>query len=105
MARCAGIAGGAAAREGLSSSADIVLIDEMGMLMDWYAAGDVAFVGGSLVPVGGHNLLEPAALGRPVLAGPHQFNAPDVAAKLLEAGGLQIVANAQELAQRTGCTF
>lgn len=90
---------------GVSSSADIVLIDEMGMLMDWYAAGDAAFVGGSLVPVGGHNLLEPAAVGRPVLAGPHQFNAPDVAAKLLETGGLQIVANAQDLATALDALF
>jgi 3-deoxy-D-manno-octulosonic-acid transferase len=83
---------------GIPSSAQVVLIDEMGLLMDWYAAADVAFVGGSLVPLGGHNLLEPAGLGRPVLAGPHQFNAPEVAQKLLEAGGLKIVADSRELA-------
>jgi 3-deoxy-D-manno-octulosonic-acid transferase len=83
---------------GISSSAQVVLIDEMGVLMDWYAAADVAFVGGSLVPVGGHNLLEPAGLGRPLLAGPHQFNAPEVAEKLVEAGALTIVADARELA-------
>jgi 3-deoxy-D-manno-octulosonic-acid transferase len=80
------------------AAAEIVLIDEMGVLADWYAAADFAFVGGSMVPVGGHNLLEPAALARPVLAGPHGFNAPDVAQQLVEAGGLQIVTNAQELA-------
>jgi 3-deoxy-D-manno-octulosonic-acid transferase len=84
--------------QGVVSSPDVVLIDEMGSLMDWYAAADVAFVGGSMVPVGGHNLLEPASLGRPVLAGPHQFNAPEVAQQLRDAGGLVIVANAQELA-------
>lgn len=84
--------------QGVASSAEVVLIDEMGLLMDWYAAADVAFVGGSLVPVGGHNLLEPAVVGRPVLAGPHQFNAPEVAGKLVEAGGVVIVADAQELA-------
>jgi 3-deoxy-D-manno-octulosonic-acid transferase len=84
--------------QGVASSPDVVLIDEMGSLMDWYAAADVAFVGGSMVPVGGHNLLEPASLGRPVLAGPHQFNAPEVAQQLRDAGGLVIVANAQELA-------
>lgn len=83
---------------GVASSAEVVLIDQMGLLMDWYAAADVAFVGGSMVPVGGHNLLEPAALGRPVLAGSHQFNAPEVAAKLLEAGGLTLVADSRELA-------
>ncbi|MEO6080534.1 MAG: 3-deoxy-D-manno-octulosonic acid transferase [Steroidobacteraceae bacterium] len=79
--------------------AEIVLIDEMGVLTDWYAAGDVAFVGGSLVPVGGHNLLEPAALGKPVIAGPHGFSAPEVAQRLIEAGGLQVVTNAEQLAE------
>jgi 3-deoxy-D-manno-octulosonic-acid transferase len=88
----------ARASQGVAASADVVLVDAMGVLMDWYAAGDVAFVGGSLVPVGGHNLLEPAALGRPVIAGPNQFNAPEVAARLKEAGGLLIVADRQELA-------
>lgn len=77
---------------------DVVLVDQMGVLTDWYAAADVAFVGGSLVPVGGHNLLEPAALGRPVVAGPHGFNAPEVMQQLLEAGGLVIVADADQLA-------
>ncbi|MDQ2642005.1 MAG: 3-deoxy-D-manno-octulosonic acid transferase [Pseudomonadota bacterium] len=66
---------------------EVVLINQMGVLHDWYAAADVAFVGGSLVPVGGHNLLEPAALGRPVLTGAATFNAPDVAAALLASGG------------------
>ena len=45
--------------QGVAPPVDVVLIDEMGVLMDWYAAADVAFVGGSMVPVGGHNLLEP----------------------------------------------
>lgn len=76
---------------------DIVLVDEMGVLCDWYAAADAAFVGGSLVPVGGHNLLEPAALARPVLTGPQSFNAPDVARCLVEAGGAREVRSAGEL--------
>jgi 3-deoxy-D-manno-octulosonic-acid transferase len=88
----------ARASQGAAASADVVLIDAMGVLMDWYAAADIAFVGGSLVSVGGHNLLEPAALGRPVIAGSNQFNAPDVAAKLSEAGGLLVVADQHELA-------
>jgi 3-deoxy-D-manno-octulosonic-acid transferase len=78
--------------------ADVVLVDEMGVLPAWYAAADVAFVGGSLAPVGGHNLLEPAMLGRPVLAGPHQFNAPEVSAGLLAAQGMQVVTDASTLA-------
>jgi 3-deoxy-D-manno-octulosonic-acid transferase len=62
-----------------------------------YAAADVAFVGGSLVPIGGHNLLEPAALGVPVLYGPHQANNKDVAAKLQASGAAARVKDAAEL--------
>jgi 3-deoxy-D-manno-octulosonic-acid transferase len=77
---------------------DVLLLDSIGELLEFYAAGDVAFVGGSLVPVGGHNLLEPAALGVPVISGPEQFNSPDVARVLAGQGGLIIVHDADELA-------
>lgn len=77
---------------------EVLLIDAMGVLPRWYAAADVAFVGGSLVLVGGHNLLEPAALARPVLCGPHTFNAPEVTRLLVEAGGARVVRDAEELA-------
>lgn len=80
------------------SSAQVVLVNEMGVLQDWYAAADVAFVGGSLVAVGGHNMLEPAALAKPVLTGPEVFNAPDVAATLLASGGAVQVKDVDELA-------
>ena len=80
----------------------VLLLDTLGELERWYAAGEVAFVGGSLKPFGGHNLLEPAALGLPVLAGPHQENAPEVSARLVEAGGLRIVNDAAELAAVAG---
>ena len=49
----------------VTEATQVLLVDAMGLLLDFYAAGDVAFVGGSLVPVGGHNLLEPAALASP----------------------------------------
>ncbi len=78
----------------------VLLGDTMGELMCFYAAADVAFVGGSLVDIGGHNLLEPAALGMPVLTGPSVQNAPDVAAMLIAAGGLQTVSNSMELIAR-----
>ncbi len=84
------------------ADASVLLLDTLGELDRWYAAGEVAFVGGSLKPFGGHNLLEPAALGLPVLAGPHQENAPEVAARLEEAGGLRIVHDAAELAAAAG---
>jgi 3-deoxy-D-manno-octulosonic-acid transferase len=79
---------------------EVVLVDTLGELLDFYAMGDVAFVGGTLVEVGGHNLLEPAALGLPVLAGPHNFNGADIAKILVERGAVFIVNDARELAAK-----
>jgi 3-deoxy-D-manno-octulosonic-acid transferase len=78
----------------------VFLVDTLGELQLFYAAADVAFVGGSLVPIGGHNLLEPAVLGLPVLSGPHTQNAQEIADLLREAGAVEIVADAGELANR-----
>ena len=75
----------------------VLLIDTMGELASLYAAVDVAFVGGSLVAVGGHNLLEPAALGVPVITGPYQSNAKEVAQLMLREGAAMQVADAREL--------
>ncbi|HSC47618.1 MAG TPA: glycosyltransferase N-terminal domain-containing protein, partial [Gammaproteobacteria bacterium] len=77
---------------------EVLLVDLLGQLMRFYAAGDLAFVGGTLVPVGGHNLLEAAALGLPVLAGPHLSNVEDVAEMMREAGVLTPVRDADSLA-------
>jgi 3-deoxy-D-manno-octulosonic-acid transferase len=77
---------------------EVLLVDRLGELLAFYAAGDVAFVGGSLVPVGGHNLLEPAALGKPTISGPHSFNSPDAARLLDEAHALLRVTDATSLA-------
>jgi 3-deoxy-D-manno-octulosonic-acid transferase len=76
----------------------VVLVDSVGELAALYAAADVAFVGGSLVPVGGHNLLEPAALGVPVLTGPHHSNGRDIAELLFQQGAALQVDDARELA-------
>ncbi len=81
------------------SSTDIYIGDSMGELMIFYAASDVAFVGGSLIPHGGHNLLEPAALGIPVLTGPHTFNFAEISRLLLDAGAARQVNNPAELAE------
>ncbi len=78
--------------------ASVVLLDTLGELLDFYAAADAAFVGGSLAPVGGHNLIEPAALALPIATGPHQFNAPDIARLLLARGAARLVHNERELA-------
>jgi 3-deoxy-D-manno-octulosonic-acid transferase len=77
--------------------APVLLVDTVGELAALYASADVAFVGGSLVAVGGHNMLEPAALGLPVLTGPHHFNAKEIAQLLLERGAALQVADAREL--------
>ena len=69
----------------------VFVIDAMGRLMPFYAAAGLAFVGGSLAPIGGHNVLEPAALGTPVLVGPHTFNFAEITASLIEQGGAQRV--------------
>jgi len=76
----------------------VFLGDTMGEVPLFYAASDIAFVGGSLVPVGGHNLLEPAALGLPVITGPHVFNAQEIADMFVDLGACHMVANAKELA-------
>jgi 3-deoxy-D-manno-octulosonic-acid transferase len=80
------------------ASTQVVLVDTVGELAALYASADVAFVGGSLVPIGGHNLLEPAALGLPVLTGPYHSNSKDIARLLLSQGAALQVADAQELA-------
>ncbi|MDF1526214.1 MAG: hypothetical protein RRA15_02175 [bacterium] len=76
--------------KGNAVDGDVVLVDAMGVLDGFYARADVAFVGGSLVPVGGHNLLEPAMHGVPVLTGPHVHNFRDIAASLAEKGGCRV---------------
>lgn len=76
----------------------VFLGDSMGELMQFYACADMAFVGGSLIAGGGHNYLEPAALGLPVLSGPHRFNFTEISELLEQAGALVEVADAEALA-------
>lgn len=84
-------------QEAPAADAQVLLGDTLGELLFLYALADVAFVGGSLVANGGHNLLEPAALGLPVLSGPHLFNFLEIAAQLEAAGALQQVEDAASL--------
>ncbi|TFH87587.1 3-deoxy-D-manno-octulosonic acid transferase [Billgrantia azerbaijanica] len=77
----------------------VYLGDTMGELLTLYGAADLAFVGGSLVPIGGHNLLEPAAMGVPVLSGPWLANFADVAETLREASALVEVADGEALSE------
>lgn len=82
-----------------TNSTTIYLGDTMGELLLLYAASDVAFVGGSLVPIGGHNMLEPAVLGVPSITGPHYFNFTTIVQLLEETGGLFRVNDTEGLAQ------
>jgi 3-deoxy-D-manno-octulosonic-acid transferase len=80
-------------------SIDVLLGDSMGEMAAYYAACDLAFVGGSLLPLGGQNLIEPCALGRPVLVGPHTFNFREVAEQAIAAGAARRVEDAASLAR------
>ncbi len=82
-----------------AASTQVFLLDTMGELPLFYAASDVAFVGGTLVPVGGHNLLEPAALGIPVVTGPHLFSTQEIADMFEAVGASIVVAGAESLAE------
>jgi 3-deoxy-D-manno-octulosonic-acid transferase len=75
----------------------VVLGDSMGELAGYYAATDVAFVGGSLLPLGGQNLIEPIAAGCPTLVGPHMFNFAEATERAREAGAAVQVADATAL--------
>jgi 3-deoxy-D-manno-octulosonic-acid transferase len=81
---------------------EVFLLDTIGDLADFYAIGDIAFVGGSLVDAGGHNLLEPARFRRPVLFGPYMANFAAVAAEMREKGGGVEVRGATDLAREIG---
>ncbi len=72
------------------ASDEVFVVDTLGELMGFYACADVAFVGGSLQPIGGHNLLEPAAVGTPMVTGPHLHNFADIAAQLRRADALEV---------------
>ncbi len=80
--------------------ASVVVVDRIGVLRSLYGLADVAFVGGSLVQAGGHNPIEPAAWGKPVVFGPDMEDFPDVSRWLIEAGGGFQVGDAAGLAQR-----
>jgi len=81
---------------------DVFVVDTLGELLSFYACADVAFVGGSLADIGGHNLLEPAAVGTAIVTGPHLHNFAEIAKRLDEAGALRIAADAEGVAAAVG---
>jgi 3-deoxy-D-manno-octulosonic-acid transferase len=83
----------------MGATVEVLLLDTMGELNDFYAAADLAFVGGSLEPLGGHNLLEPAVLGVATVTGPHHASAPDVLRTLRQAAAVSVVTDGEALAR------
>ena len=83
----------------VDANTSVFLCDTMGEVPLFYAASDIAFVAGSLVPIGGHNLLEPAAVGVPIITGPHNFNAQDIADLFIDLGACLMVNTPAELGE------
>ena len=79
---------------------EVILLDTMGELMNIYSLGTLVFVGGSLVPVGGHNPLEPLFFGKCVLFGPHMFNFSEISTRLVEDGGAIQVSGKEDLSSQ-----
>ena len=77
----------------------VILGDSMGEMFTYYAACDIAFIGGSLLPFGGQNLIEGATMGKPLLVGPHTYNFEEIAEQAVTQGAALRVQNAGELAQ------
>jgi len=76
---------------------DVIVLDTIGELSRIYSIADIAFVGGSLVPFGGHNLMEPASFGCPVIFGPHVFNFQDIANTLISENAGAMIEDKEEL--------
>jgi len=89
-------------REDLAG-ATVIVLDTMGELATLYSLCTVAFIGGSLVPIGGHNALEPAVFAKPLFFGPYMDHFPELAALLQQAGGAIQVHGAEELYERLAC--
>ena len=90
------------ANAAVAAEMQVVLGDSMGEMFAYYAAADIAFIGGSLLPLGGQNLIEAAAAGKPILVGPHTFNFGEATELAIQAGAARRVANAGELAKTVG---
>lgn len=82
------------------SNQQVLLADTMGEMMCLLGTADIAFVGGSLVPTGGHNMLEPAAWGLPVITGPHRFNFQVISDLLIDANNLVVKETPQAIAEQ-----
>jgi 3-deoxy-D-manno-octulosonic-acid transferase len=102
LARSRGLSVVRRSRVSAANGAPVILLDTMGELASLYAVADVIFVGGSLVPIGGHNVVEPALHAKAVVFGPHMANFRDAAALLLRADAAVQVKDGAELTAALG---
>jgi 3-deoxy-D-manno-octulosonic-acid transferase len=91
--------------DAILTATKVVLGDSMGEMFAYYAACDLAFIGGSLLPFGGQNLIEASAVGRPVLIGPHTYNFEQATELAIAAGAALRVENITELQQKINALF
>ena len=91
------ISGLPAPRVSAGQPATVFILDTIGQLMNFYAIADIVFVGGSLIKKGGHNILEPAVYGKPIIFGPWMFNFRDIASLFLKHRASLLVHNEGEL--------
>ncbi len=90
---------GLSAKSSRISVKDIMILDSIGGLRNLYSIAEIVFVGGSLVKRGGQNMIEPAALAKPILLGPHTYNFRDITAMLIQGDGVIVVADRDALAE------
>lgn len=83
--------------ETISSENEVIVLDSLGELLPFYAVSHCAFVGGSLIPLGGHNVLEPIAMKTPVLCGPYHVNFKRICEELSNKNAIQLVDDTDEL--------
>lgn len=91
--------------ESCSDTTDVFIGNTMGEMLLFYAASDVAFVGGSLIKNGGHNMLEPALFAKPIISGDSMFNFSKISQLLIDAKAMKVVKDAEELAEAVKCFF
>jgi 3-deoxy-D-manno-octulosonic-acid transferase len=82
---------------GCNTDTKVLLADSMGELLYFYSISHIAFVGGSLVPIGGHNMMEAAVFGLPIIMGPHRFDVHDISRGFVEAGALEEVVDSSDV--------
>lgn len=91
--------------EEVTKDSDVIVLDSMGELLSFFQLSDFAFIGGSLVPIGGHNVLEPIAMGIPVFCGPYMQNSKDICKELQVKDAIGFSQDADDLCEKIIASF